>query len=65
MSSSTASAASAAVSAAIDVDADGNEEDNALPPLQSIWDDERCNKSVNGDIFECGWCGLERSVEKL
>merc|ERR1712087_236975 len=24
-----------------------------------IWDDERCNKSVNGDIFECGWCGLE------
>ena len=59
MSLSTASAALAAVSAAIDVDANGNEEDNALPPMRSIWEDKHCNKSGNGKIFECGWCGLE------
>ena len=59
MSSSTASAASTAVGAAIDVDADGNEEENALPPIQSIWEDEYCNKSGNGESFQCKWCGFE------
>ena len=56
MSSSSASAATTAVGAAIDVDANGNEEDDALPTIQSIWENEYCNKS--GD-------GVEKPLKKI